>query len=107
MITALTVISLKSWEWCSCVVDSGVNHPPSVSREEPGGSLDFRFAGQKCLFERRRIRHGRVERPDDAHGRVQRFEGLLLDNRGDALADASSARVFVHDQNAIAVAGHR
>ena len=57
------------------------------------------------MLERRRVRDGRVERADDPHRRVERLERLLLDDRGDALADAAGARVFVDDQHAAAVAG--
>src|SRR5688500_14644655 len=63
----------------------------------------FIFADEKEFFEGGRIRHGRVERAEDAHRRIKRFECLLLDDGGDAFADAAGSRVFVHDQHAIAM----
>ena len=67
-------------------------------------ALDLRLADQERLFERRRVRHRRVERAEDADGRVERLERLFLDDRGEALADAAGARVLVDDQHAAAVA---
>src|ERR1700687_2456004 len=71
--------------------------------EQPGRPLDFFFRGQEELFERWRIGHRGIQSADDPDGRVQVLERLLLQDRGEALADAAGARVFVHDQDAMAV----
>src|ERR1700693_4871040 len=71
--------------------------------EQPGCPLDFFLRGQEELFERRRIRHRGIESADDPDGSVEMLEGLLLEDRREALADAAGARVFVHDQDPVAV----
>ena len=67
--------------------------------------VDLRVTDQVSLFERRRVRHRRVECPENADRRVERLERLLLDDRGEALADAAGAGVLLDDQHPIAVAG--
>ncbi len=86
---------------------SRVPDPDSVSTadQQPRGSLDFRLTGQEEFFERRRIRHRRVERTEDADGGVERFERLFLNDGCDALADTAGTGVLMDDQHAVAVSG--
>src|SRR5688572_7503330 len=58
-----------------------------VLHEQAGGALDVVRRRQEEVLERRGVGHRRVERADDAHGGVEPLERLLLDHRGDALAD--------------------
>ena len=80
---------------------------PKKPRQYPTSSRAARSIsaspGRKNVLERRRVRHRRIERADDAHRRVERLERFLLDDRGEALADAAGARVLVDDQHAAAV----
>src|SRR5213078_4553086 len=75
----------------------------SVADQQPRRALDLGLRRQERLLERRRIRNGSVERADHTNGRVERLEGLLLDDRGEALADAAGARVLVDDKDPAAV----
>ncbi len=75
----------------------------SVLRQPLPRCLDLRFAWQKHFFERRRVRNRRIERADDADRRVEPFEALLLNHRGERLADAARPRVLVHDHHAAGV----
>src|SRR2546423_9057805 len=72
-------------------------------QQQPRGPLNVLLARKEFLLQRRRIRHGRVERADDAHGRVEVLEGLFLDDRRDRLADRAGASVLVDDEDAVAV----
>src|SRR5206468_3321279 len=49
------------------------------------------------------LRHRRIQRADDADGRVERFEGFLLNDGGEAFADTAGARVLVNDEDLVAV----
>src|SRR5437660_12691761 len=77
----------------------------SVREQEPSGALDSILARQVERFERRRVRDGRVERADDAHRRVEAFERLFLNQRGEAFANPAGARVLVDDQDLVTVPG--
>ena len=67
----------------------------------------FWFTNKEELLERRRIRDRRIKRAENADGRIERFERLLLDDRGNAFANAAGARVLVNNLHAIAVARDR
>ncbi len=60
-----------------------------IGDKQPCGALDLGVAWKKDLLERRRIRNRRVERADDADGRVEVIKRLLLNDGGKALADAA------------------
>src|SRR6476659_561458 len=79
----------------------------SIRHQQSRGTLDERVARQIELLERRRIRHRRVERADDADGRVERFEGFFLNDRGKAFANATGSHVLVDDQHLVTAARHR
>ena len=79
----------------------------SVGEKTPGGAFDFAFRRQIRVFERRRIRHRRIQGADDADGCVQELEGLLLDDRRDAFTDPAGPRVLVHDQHSTAAFNER
>src|SRR6185369_12454139 len=55
----------------------------SVGDQQPRGPLNLGFRRQMKGFKRRRVRHGRVQRPHDAHRRIEELESLLLDDRGE------------------------
>src|SRR6185503_16201371 len=63
----------------------------SIRREKTSGFLDVGFTRQECRFERWRVRHGRVEGGDDPNRRIEPLERLLLNDRGDRLADAAGS----------------
>src|SRR5207237_2516618 len=71
-------------------------------QQQPRGPLNVLLAWKEFFLQRRRVRHGRVERADDAHRRVEVLECLFLDDRRDRLAYGAGARVLVHDEDAVA-----
>src|SRR2546426_3215013 len=77
----------------------------SVREQQPRGAFDSILVRQVERFERRRVRDGRVERADDAHRRVEPFEGLFLNLRGEAFTNPAGARVLVDDQNFVTMSG--
>src|SRR4029077_17050513 len=77
----------------------------SVRDEQPRGTLDSIFGRQVERFERWRVRDGGVERADNAHGRVERFKGLLLNDGGEAFPNPARAGVLVNDQDLVTVPG--
>src|SRR6185312_7399885 len=78
---------------------------PLVREQQPRRALDLGLAGQEEGLEWWRVRHRRVERPEDPDRGVEPLERFLLDDRGDALADAAGSRVLVDDEDAAAMAG--
>src|SRR6185436_20580760 len=77
--------------------------PHLVRDEKPRRALDAILAGEELVLEGRGVGDGSVQGADDAHGTVEILERLLLDDRGEALADAAGARVLVRDEHLAAV----
>src|SRR6202521_2711059 len=75
--------------------------PPLVSGQLPRGGNHLGHIRQKMFFERRRVRHRRVERGDPPDGSVKVLERALGHQRRDLPGDAAGARVLVHDQQLI------
>src|ERR1700721_2915679 len=73
----------------------------SVFCQVARGSGNFFRVRQKALFERRRIRHGRIERRDARNRPIQIFERAFADERRDFPGDAARARVLVNDQELV------
>src|SRR4029078_5036164 len=61
----------------------------SITHQQSRGVRNVFFLDQGELLERWRVRHRRVESAEDPDRRVERFECLFLDDRGEPLADAA------------------
>src|SRR5262245_49146426 len=61
---------------------------------------DIRRLRQDFVFELRVVGHGRVERADAGHRRVEAVEELSCDPRGDLGAEAARELIFVRHDDA-------
>src|SRR5262245_188038 len=75
----------------------------SVFDEQPRRAFHLRLTRQEIFFERRRIGHGRVQGAENPDRRVERLERFFLDDGRQALPDSAGPRVFVNDQDTLAV----
>src|SRR5438477_7869213 len=100
-----SVVSLSRMTPSKSKITANSPDMTSIREQQPRGALDSIFARQIKRFERWRVRDGRVERADDAHRRVEPFESLFLNQRGEAFTNPPGARVLVNDQDLVTVSG--
>src|SRR5216683_485738 len=74
---------------------------PSIRRKPSCGLHDIVRLGQHEILQRRRIWQRHVVRRHPHDGAVEPGERLLVDARGDFAGEATSARVFVHDEHLV------
>src|SRR6266487_6966755 len=89
------------------VINTRNNKRSSICDQQSCSTLDLRIAREIELFQGRRVRNRRIEGADDADRCIEGFEGFLLDDGGEAFADAACARILVDDQHLMATARER
>src|SRR5262245_9326911 len=75
-----------------------------IAREILAGAHDVIHLGEEVILQRRRVRHGCIERGHPQHGRVQPLESMLAHTQGYFSSNTAGASVLVDDEQAMGLA---